>query len=227
MDLLPLVLGGTKIYQLTLPSGEQIPFKLLNWKEFVGYRDATIRGTIPQDILEASIFNECVLDPVIIDNAMELRAGVVPTVAGVIMSLSGPSRDVQVFNQQLDEARKFTDDAESQIIMIICKAFPTYTPEFLATLPWHTVMTRLAQAERILLSKDPPELKEPLKLYTPEEIEEKVNSTKKVNPDQLVKDAQNMGVSVGFSRDEQEADQRRELIRKERLRRVREHSRGR
>lgn len=228
MDLLPFVLQGQKVYQITFPSGESIPFKLLNWQQFLAYRDAIQKGIIPQDILEASIFRECVLDQNTLDEVSEMRAGVVATIAGLVMTSSGPSEEPASFNQQLDSMRAHVDTVDSQIVMIICRAFPSYTPEEIMQLPWTTIALRLAQAERILMLRKPPELEEPMKLLTIEEIEainKKQKKNKRIDPADLVRDGQTMVETVGISRDDE--DERRTMMRQERLKKVREMERNR
>jgi hypothetical protein len=226
MDLMPFVLNRTRVFGFTLPSGESIPFKLLNWKEFCGYRDAALKGTIPQDIIDASVFNDCVLDPIVLDGIMDYHAGIVPTIAGLIMTLSGPSMVPAEFNQQLDQARANVDTIDAQVVMTICRAFPAYTPEDVQNLTWPNVVARLAQAERILLSKVPPELTGPFKLLTPEEAEqEQKKNSKKINPADLVKDGRKMAETVGVSQEDRE--DRQALMRREREKKIREMDRKR
>lgn len=193
MNLLQHAREGRRIFRITFPDGEQIPFKLLDWKEFNTYWTLYTKGTIVSDVLEDELFRECVVDSDCIDRMHEMPAGVVPTVVGVIMQLSGPTQ-LEHFNNSLDLQRQQVDTINSQVIMSICQAFPAYKPEDIEKMPWHTVLERLAQAERILMNMG--FLKEPLKLLTPEEAAKTQGHTKgRVNVEDLVADGKKLASS--------------------------------
>lgn len=181
MDLIAEAKAGHKVYRYTFPDGTRVPFRLLSWGDFNLYYRLYQKGTIAEDILENQIFKECVVDSGILEQMHDMKAGLVSTIAGIIMVLSGPA-DLDKFDGQLEIARQTVDTINSQIVMIICRAFPAYTPEDIEQMSWETTMQRLAQAERILMSKQPPELAEPLKL-TPLKDGQKAG---KVNPADLV-----------------------------------------
>lgn len=167
MDLLKEAKHGKRVLRINFPTGESIPFVLLSWRDFKMYKELYYKGTIPEAILENAIFEECVLDKHYISNMHDGLAGIVSTVVGLILAMSGPSPDANVFNETLDLARREVDTIESQLIMTICQAFPAYSPEDIQKLPWKTILVRAAQAERILLSGG---LQEPLRAVTQEEL---------------------------------------------------------
>jgi len=193
VNLLQHAREGRRIFRITFPDGERIPFRLLTWEEFNIYWKLYTKGTIVSDVLEDELFRECVVDPDCIDRMPDMPAGVVPTVVSVIMQLSGPA-EADNFNNSLDLQRQLVDTINSQVIMSICQAFPAYKPEDIEKMPWHTVLERLAQAERILMSMG--FLKEPLKLLTPEEAEKAQGKAKgRVRAEDLVKDGRQLASS--------------------------------
>ena len=210
MDLLAEAEQGNRTFRITFPSGKYILFRLLSWKDFNKYWDLSQKGTLPADIVEDAVFRQCCLDPVCIDGMHEMRAGMVSTVVGLIMQMSGPANP-GTFNNDMDTARAMVDTLNSQIVMIICRAFPAYKPEEIADMSWSNVLIRLAQAERILMKKNPPELVEPIRLLDEEEQEEAVQKESgQIDVNQLIKDgsqdAAQMGARPGANGEVTEAD---------------------
>jgi len=192
MDLLWEAEQGNRIFRISFPSGAQIPFRLLSWSEYTMYRELSLKGSIPQPILESLIFEKCVAEQACIDNVDSYLAGVITTVVNMIMSLSGPTTP-EDFNEGMGAMRETRNALNSQIIMVICRAFPAYKPEDLEEMNWAKIMERLAQAELILLSKNPPEMTEELRMLTSEEAAKKAPEKKsgvniKVDASQLVAD---------------------------------------
>ena len=168
MSLLHEAKKGNRVLKIRFPSGDLITFRLLSWKDHCTYKELYLKKSIPEAILEDAVYRECVLDPYYIENIHDLYAGFVSTIVGLIMSMSGPADNPSVFNESLEVARQHVDTIGSQLLMTICRAFPAYKPEDLMNLPWHTVLIRAAQAERMLLSGGPTE---PLRAVTREELE--------------------------------------------------------
>ena len=190
MNLLEESKQGNPVYRLNFPGGKRISFRLLSWKRFNDYWSLMQRGTISNCVLEDAIFRECVLDHDDIEQMYTMLAGVVATVAMVIMKMSGPS-DESTFMPDLEVQRIEVSNLRSQITMTICRAFPAYTPETVELLPWPKVLLRLAQAETILLESNPPQLQGPMEMLSPEEVK-KQNKTQsgRVNANDLIRDGQ-------------------------------------
>jgi len=187
MDIIQEHKQGRKVYKICFPGGEEVSFRLLTWNEFNVYRDALFRKSIPQDIIEEAIYRQCSLFDSASARGPNSKAGITSTVASLIMSMSGPV-EYSDFNTAMDLIRPTVDSVDSQIIMIICKAFPAYKPEEVTAMPWGTVLQRLAQAERILMSQNPPALAEPIKLLPPEEMSKQATKKPgKINVEELVK----------------------------------------
>jgi hypothetical protein len=157
-----------KLYGLAI-NEYVVYFRLLPLKKFKAYWEVIQKDLIAAPIVENMIFQECVLDKEVADNSHTLPAGIVSTVAGVILAKSGPT-DIDSFNDKLNQSRAERESLLAKIEILICKAFPAYKPEDLLGLNWDKLMLRLAQAEEILLTRNPPELSEPIKL-TPNEPE--------------------------------------------------------
>lgn len=184
MDLLWEAEQGNRVFRINFPSGVQIPFRLLSWDEFTMYRDLTLKGSIPQSVLEHLIFEKCVAEQSCIDNVDTFLAGVISTVVNTIMSLSGPTTP-EDFNEGMGGMRGARDTLNSQIVMIICRAFPAYKPEEIEQMTWAKVMERLAQAELILMSRG--EMSEELRMLSAEEASQKqVKKPNAVDVSQLV-----------------------------------------
>jgi hypothetical protein len=127
-----------------------------------------------------------------------MRAGIVPTVVGVIMNNSGPGEDPKAFNNTLDAIRPAVDSINSQIVMLICRAFPAYKPEDIYKMPWEDVVLRVVQAERILLYGNPPQIQEPIRLLTGDELEKKTKKKPgKINVEELIADGKKMAGEMG------------------------------
>ena len=196
MDLLAETRQGNKVFSITFPDGVCVPFRLLSWKDFNGYEELSRKKTIPIDIVENTIFKQCCLDPVILNNVHEMRAGVVSTVVHLVMKLSGPG-DIESFNSDMDIARTAVDTLDSQVIMVICRAFPAYKPEEVMDMAWSDVLIRLAQAERILMKQTPPELTEPIRMIPKNEQDEMQAKDGQIDVNELVKDGRKAAAEMG------------------------------
>lgn len=181
MNLLHEAEKGRRVFRIHLPDGQRITFKLLSWGEFNAYSEAANRGTIAVDIIEDTIFRKCVLEQRFIDTMYELRAGIVSTVATLILGFSGPT-DVESFNKDMEAYRIQSNSLNSQIRTLICQAFPAYKPEDLEKMTWPVILERLAQAEQIL------RLEEPLRLLTAEEAEKASKKKGRLDIDKMIKE---------------------------------------
>ena len=196
MNLIEEAKQGNRVFRVEFPDGKRIIFRLLNWKQFRVYYELLQKGTIPAAVLEDAIYRECALKHADIEDMSETRAGVVSTVSMIIMMMSGPATQ-DLFNPTLELCRNQVDTLDSQILMIICRAFPAYKPEDVEAMPWSDVLMRLAQAERILMSKNPPELAEPIAIISPDEAKkQKRKRTGKVDAADLVQEGRDMQKEV-------------------------------
>lgn len=148
------------------PDGLEIPWRQLTLQEFLDYSDLISSGRYTEIEVEDEIFTLCVLDTIFSDNIDILTSGTVATVVGHILQASGPATITNI-NEDLDWARRHTDDFMSQAATLICSVYPAYKPEELFNMKYSDFMKRLAMAERRLLELGI--LSEPLQALSPEQ----------------------------------------------------------
>lgn len=136
------------LYLFTTDHGRAM-FKLLDYESY-----KTIRYIIQaypdfKFDLEDRIWEECVLEHTFTNGKDYLNAGIVTSVAQLVLYYSCP-QSVEQINVQLSEARYSLQDAREQAIITICEAFPSYLPEDLEKMSFAVLLRRLAQSEAIL-----------------------------------------------------------------------------
>lgn len=151
-----------EIYVTTLPDEVNVPWKPLNYGDYIYYTNLLQEGRISRALLEEEIFRKCVVDKGFLLKISGGKAGTITTVVDHIIKLSGPGT-IDDFNNLLNVTRSIAENPLHKIITVICKAFPAYKPEDLYVMDINTVMLRLAQAEGILLEGGL--IKEPIVLY--------------------------------------------------------------
>jgi len=183
MDILQLAQNKERVFRITFPNGEVVLFKLLCWQDFKAFQNALDKQIIPRDVVVDRLLRRCILDLSVLETFDTKPAGIPYTIAELVMALSGPSPNPDLFNEVLEVARKQATTVENQIVVLICKAFPAYKPEDLMAMKWSEVVIRLAQAEQILISRN--ELQEPIKMLTKAELEH-AEKAKTLDIDKLV-----------------------------------------
>lgn len=99
--------------------------------------------------IEENIWEECVVEHSYPKNFQDMNAGIISTVARIIIRLSSP-RSIDEIKDDLDATRETLVDVRDQIVTKICEAFPAYKPEDVEAMDWQTQVKRLAQAEKVL-----------------------------------------------------------------------------
>jgi len=172
--------GDDPVYITTFPDGLRIAWRPLPWSSFVRISEYESKG-FPSIYLEEEIFLSSVLDPWVRTNIDNLKAGTISTIASQVMEKSGPT-NIEGTNQYLDQARAQSSSSLSdEITMMICRAFPSYTPHDIRNMSWEDVVHCLVLAEKML------GVKEPLHLLSREEQAEqqqrkKRNVARKLGP---------------------------------------------
>ena len=151
-----------EVYVTSFPEGIDVPWKPLSYGDFIYYNEIISEGRVPPVIFHEEIFRKCVVNPVFTHDLDELEAGTVEIVAEDILNASGPFQP-DLFNQDLDVARKRASLYIHQISTLICQAFPAYIPEDVMAMEYDAVLLRLAQAEEILIKAGI--LKEPISMF--------------------------------------------------------------
>jgi hypothetical protein len=158
---------GSEVFKTELEDGFVL-WRVISWSEFKALRNArmTIGATLDLEIEEA-VYNKAVFfssfDRIPPSNLSEDEkslfvkmdrenqdGGIVSTVAKAVLMASGVTKPEKIF-LQLEQARSLIGNIEDQIAVIICRAFPSYTPEDVEKMTWPTVLKRAAQAEMILM----------------------------------------------------------------------------
>ena len=158
---------GSTVYKTEFEDGFVL-WRIIPWGEFKSLREArlSIGPSIDCD-LEESIYRSAVFfssfdrppppelsgaerDLFIRMDRENQDAGIISTVAKAILSASGVTKANKIFSQ-LDVARSLIGNIEDQMTVLICRAFPSYTPEDVEKMTWPTVLKRASQAEMILM----------------------------------------------------------------------------
>jgi hypothetical protein len=138
------------IFASVLPDGIEVPWRTLSLGEFLEYlRDIST----PPELRENDIFLKCVDDDYLKNNIAVLKAGTVSTVAQNIIDNSfPPTADesnliLNFFRYQL-QATTYPD-----LILMICNAFPAYSPKDIMEMHYEDFMFHIALAEKQLAQK--------------------------------------------------------------------------
>ncbi len=149
-------------------AGIQIFWRPLTWREHEIYEKILTFSLAPEGKTQDQIFREVVVSPEVVDQMYDLPAGIVPSLVNVVLLFSGNSLrqedDLQRVNEDLITMRGTVgSSAYEQFIMLICKAFPSYTPRKVEDLEWYEMIRLVVMAESML------QLEEPVTLSPPKE----------------------------------------------------------
>ena len=138
-----------------------VTYRLLTWKEYTSYVELLESDALPRSIVEEQIFSSCVLDKAYAANIDSLLAGDILTLVNLVLVQSGPQTEADVADK-LEEKRSKLYSLNSQIISLICMAFPGFKPEEIFAMPWDKVAEILALAESALIKSG--RLEEPIQI---------------------------------------------------------------
>lgn len=160
LDLAELKKEHRVVFCLEL-AGYEIIFRLLSWREHNIYSKVLSMSPLLRGKIEDKLFRELCLNPILIDEMNNLPAGIISTVVGVILSLSGDTLDnteesLEKINANLQEARESLEsNIYEQFILMICQAFPSFNPQQVEELPYYEVLRLVVMAEKILSLEEP------------------------------------------------------------------------
>jgi hypothetical protein len=100
-------------------------------------------------IVEDNIWEECVIEHTLPGTLSTLNAGLVSTIVRLILGFSNPTSQ-QDIEYDIREVREKSNNIREDIIIKICQAFPSYSPDQVEAMEWRTQLKRLVQAEKIL-----------------------------------------------------------------------------
>jgi len=163
MDLSALKKEHRTIF-CTQIGGYQVIFRPLTWREHDTYSTIFGMGLISPSKLENQVFREVVLDKALINEMNQTPPGLVPGVVSVVMRLSGNLlRDEGEMNRLNSDIGLMRSGLENnifeQMILLICRAFPRYTPRDIEDLDFPEVIRLVVLAEKILGLEEPIEIK--------------------------------------------------------------------
>lgn len=147
-SLLKLVRERKSLYIYDSPDG-RILFSLLPMSEYnlVKKVGQNFPGLIPE--LEDDIWRRCVVEQSFGTDLSAMKAGVISTLAELVMRLSCP-QDIMSVELDLIAEREQLQDVTKQLNLKVCEAFPSYTPDEVDELPWSELIKKVAQAEKVL-----------------------------------------------------------------------------
>jgi hypothetical protein len=137
-----------EVYITTFPDGLSVAWKPLSWKRFQEIE--SYRRTVPDYLLEELIFKESVLDSHICLISDSLKAGVVSTISASVIASSGPVDPLKANLELMQERALLKSSLTNEIILLLCRAFPAYTPTDIENMTWTEIKKHLVQAEIIL-----------------------------------------------------------------------------
>ena len=146
------------------PDGLVVPWMPLSIGDFLEYDVQFRAGAIAPSVLENEIFTKCVTDKVLVKNFHLQKAGTVTTVVKSIMQASGPN-SIDEMNETLDYFRGIAAQPMHQLVSVICRAFPGYTPDDVYQMDYQKMTLRLALAESKLMALGL--MSEPIVVYPP------------------------------------------------------------
>jgi len=194
MDLVGLKKKYRQIFFLKL-AGTQITFRLPTWREHDIYEKVFTFSKEPRGQIEDKLFRELCLDPILVDEMNNLPAGIVPTVVGVAILLSGNNLSdqdkIDRLNTDLELIRNGVNSNPYEFLIItICKAFPSFKPSEVEDLSYWEVLRLSAMAEQVLALETPIKFvtdKKPKsltdKLFEDAAAAEKADSVERPKPD--------------------------------------------
>lgn len=145
-------------------SGRLIYWRPLTLREHDIYIKILNLGLSPEGKVHDLIFRDIVLDPGVIDAMYQTPAGLVPSIACTALAISGnelgSTAEMDQMNIDIAEMREaISANPIEQFFILICKAFPTYTPSDLEHLEYQELLRLVIMAEQMVGLEEPVKLK--------------------------------------------------------------------
>jgi len=147
-NILDLLREHKSLYMYDSPEG-RILFSLLPMDEYNLIRKVSSEFPSLVGDLEEGIWEQCVIEQSFGADFGDINAGVITTIAQLVMRLSCP-QDIMSVEADLTTERMKLEDITKQLMLKVCEAFPSYTPDTVGDLEWGELIERVAQAEKIL-----------------------------------------------------------------------------
>ena len=139
--------NNSQLFIYESPEGRAI-FRLLTLEE---YRVAEklsreCPATLPS--IEEEVWDMCIIEQTYDPEIDRLNAGIISTVAQLILRLS-TAQDLSGVEREVVKARIEASKTREMLILKVCEGFPSYTPEQVEKFDWPTLAMRVAQSEMI------------------------------------------------------------------------------
>ena len=146
--ILDLIKKHKNLYVFSSPEGRAL-FSLLPIKDYYLIKRVAVEFPGLRLKIEEDIWRDCVIEQTFGGNPDNLPAGIVTTIAQVIMQKSCPT-NIDKVGEDLDKARGKMGEMVRQLVLKVCEAFPNYSPEDVFNFDWETLIERVAESEKIL-----------------------------------------------------------------------------
>ncbi len=173
------------VFVTEAPDGMIIPWKPLSLGDFLEYDSQFKHGITEHSVLENEIFCKCVTDSILVRNIHLQKAGTISLVVRSIMEHSGPTT-INEMNNIMNHYRDIANQPIHQLVTVICRAFPGYTPDDIYQMDFHKMALRLAQAENKLITLGL--MTEPIQILPPgaeEQVQQQEKPKLKIDPKKL------------------------------------------
>jgi len=146
--------GKDELYIIHHPALGDILVKPLSFKIFSEIRDLIVRKIVTLVEAEDIIFRACVLEDRIKDlYPNQLLAGDISTIAQQIMEVSAPRSPDELQERINYYTNIASNDIFDRMLMLICTAFPGYTPTDLESMTWKQIARLVGMAQVILMER--------------------------------------------------------------------------
>jgi len=146
--------GKGKLFIVQFGEWGEVPFKLPGNKRAEDYAAALMlsSGLGVKALIREEIFRECVVSEIRAFEDIEIPAGIIHSVAELILYLSGIGSDkVKYTLEFLDICRGTVNSPTTMMKRIICSVFSGYTFETINDLSYQELINVFAQAEAMML----------------------------------------------------------------------------
>ena len=163
MDLAELKRKHRLIF-CTEMAGHLIYWRPLTLREHDIYHKIISIGLVPIGKIQDQIFCEIVQNPDLVDGINLSPPGLVASIANAALTVSGNllqgEDDMNRMNIDIAQMRDVVNSSPyEQFILVICKAFPTYTPSDIEQLDYQEMLRLLVMAEQMIGLEEPIQLK--------------------------------------------------------------------
>ena len=162
--------GDGHLFIVSFPGWEDVPFKLPSMRRAQHFSAALTlaEDTFSVVMIWEQIFRECIIDENLAFHREDIPAGIVESIAKLIVFLSGTGENTLEYTKGLYDTYR----AQAMIPLAfmkrtICSAFGAYTFKDLEELDYQTICELFVQAERLMI--DGGILEEPYELLAPGE----------------------------------------------------------